>query len=285
MRYIEIVNDAIQYIESNLHRQLSLEELAARYYVSPTHFYRIFQALTNQTVKSYILGRKLSAAANALWEATDRNVADIAFQYGFNSHEQFTRDFFKMFRVTPSRFRKERVFMPLVEEMYIPARDFINKREGIVVNHCCRELNEIKLLGKEVSFNPECPCEMEEMVRIFYNCCEEYVDRGPARRWFGIGGSDSGDPSRRFGFYGIAAEEHRGDRSELTERIIPATRYAVFVYPGFMAAVSRTVTEDLDKWFRVSGLSLNNSVGFDFFELFSEDYRQTGKFYLHIPVI
>ncbi|SFG93730.1 regulatory helix-turn-helix protein, AraC family [Desulfotomaculum arcticum] len=76
MDYIEMVNDAIQYIESNLHRKLSLEELAARYYISPTYFHRIFRAVANQTVKSYILGRKFSAAALAL-KKTDRNVADM----------------------------------------------------------------------------------------------------------------------------------------------------------------------------------------------------------------
>ncbi|MHB1044348.1 MAG: hypothetical protein ACYC0Q_16180 [Eubacteriales bacterium] len=44
MNYIEIVTDVIQYIESNLHRKLCLEELASRYYISPMHFYRIFRA-------------------------------------------------------------------------------------------------------------------------------------------------------------------------------------------------------------------------------------------------
>ncbi|WP_042315805.1 AraC family transcriptional regulator [Desulfofarcimen acetoxidans] len=66
MNYIEIVNDVIQYIESNLHPKLCLKELASRYYFSPTHFHHIFRAVTNQTVKSYILGRKLSEAAIAL---------------------------------------------------------------------------------------------------------------------------------------------------------------------------------------------------------------------------
>ncbi len=60
MDYIEIVNDAIQYIESNLHRKM---ELASLYYISPMHFYRIFRAVINQTIKSYILGRRLSQAA------------------------------------------------------------------------------------------------------------------------------------------------------------------------------------------------------------------------------
>lgn len=148
MNYIEMVNDAIQYIESNLHRKLSLDELASRYYISPTYFHRIFRAVTNHTVKSYILGRKLSAAAIELRQ-TDRNVADIAFQYGFNSHEQFTRDFIKMFHVTPSRYRKERIVVSLKEEMDVVERDFRNKNKDIIVDYSCQGLNEIKLLGKE----------------------------------------------------------------------------------------------------------------------------------------
>lgn len=55
MNYIGIVTDAIRYIESNLHRKLCLEELASHYYLSPMHFHRIFRAVTNQTLKSYIL--------------------------------------------------------------------------------------------------------------------------------------------------------------------------------------------------------------------------------------
>ena len=99
MNYIEIVSDAIHYIESNLHRKLCLGELASRYFVSPMHFYRIFRAVTNQTIKSYILGRRLSKAAIAL-RNTDSKVVDVALQYGFNSQEQFTRNFLKMFHVT-----------------------------------------------------------------------------------------------------------------------------------------------------------------------------------------
>jgi len=68
-------------VEANLHRNLSLQELASEYYISPTHFYRIFRTVTNQTVKSYILGRKLSEAAIAL-RNTNCSVLEIALQYG-----------------------------------------------------------------------------------------------------------------------------------------------------------------------------------------------------------
>ena len=71
--------------------------------------YRIFRAVTNHTVKSYILGRRLSAAAIAL-KNTDLKVVEIAFQYGFNSHELFTQNFLKMFQITPSAYMERKYF-------------------------------------------------------------------------------------------------------------------------------------------------------------------------------
>lgn len=284
MNYIEIVNDAIQYIESNLHLKLSLEELAARYYFSPMHFHRIFRAVTNRTVKSYILRRKLSEAAIAL-RNTDLNVVDIAFQYGFNSHEQFTRDFLKMFHVSPSRFRKEQINVSLTERMDIIERYFRNKNKNIIVDYYCRELKEIKLLGKEVYLYPECSCEMDELFRKVFDFSKEYIVRGTARRLFSIGGSDSSDPSRKFCFYGIDAEEHMGDRSGLVGKTIPESRYAIFMYPWAMGAIFHTVFKDLDRWFSVTGLEFNNNIGFEFIELYDEDFVKTRKFYLLVPVL
>ena len=220
MNYIEMVNDAIQYIESNLDRNMRLEELASRYYISPMYFYRIFRAVTNQTLKSYILGRKLSKAAIAL-KNTDRNVVEIAFQYGFSSHELFTRNFLNMFHITPSRYRKENISVSLTEEKDIVQRDFKNEKKDIIVDYSCQEVSEIRLVGKEVLFNPEITCELEEVIyktRIF---ALEHCFQDTARRFFTITRFDHSDASRFFCFYGIAAEEYLGDRTNLEEKIIP----------------------------------------------------------------
>jgi len=195
LNYIEIVNDAIQYIESNLHRQACLEELASRYYISPMHFYRIFRAVTNQTVKSYILGRKLSEAAITL-KNTDQKVVDIALQYGFNSHESFTRNFVKLFDVAPSRYRKESISMPLLDKVDIIERDFKNENKNIIVNYDCREIKELKLLGKEMLFNPWNSCELEELIRKAWEFEAKYIIQGSARRrFFSVNRSHSRDPS------------------------------------------------------------------------------------------
>lgn len=284
MNYIEIIEDAIQYIESNLHRNLCLEELASRYYISPMYFYRIFRAVTNQTVKSYIIGRKLSAAAIAL-RKTDKNVVDIAFRYGFNSHEQFTRDFVKMFHVTPSRYRKDEFKVLLIDSMDVVERDFKNRYKDIVVDCFCRELSELKLLGKKAYFNPWNTCELEEYMCMFIDFEEKYVAQGKARRLYNTVCGSRSDPSRIDCFRGIPEEEYCGDRFGLAERIIPASRYVVFKYPGFMGFVFRTVLQDLDKWLKVTDFKKNNHIGFDMIEVYHKNYEQAGYFYLYVPVL
>ncbi|MHB1043388.1 MAG: helix-turn-helix domain-containing protein [Eubacteriales bacterium] len=284
MNYIEIVTDAIQYIESNLHRKLCLEELASHYYLSPMHFHRIFRAVTNQTLKSYILGRKLSEAAIAL-KNTNGKVLDIAFRYGFNSHEQFTRDFLKMFHITPSRYRKDNIPVLLIDRIEIIERDFKNENKNIIVDYSCREIQEIRLLGREYTFNPWNPCELEGAIRKGSDFEEKYFDKGNARRLFHVMRTCSSDEPRISCFSGIAAEEYSGDRFNLEETIIPGSKYAVFRYPEIMGLIFPTVLKDLYRWYSVSEIKLNNNTGIDSFALQTEDYRQTGKFYLYVPVL
>jgi len=76
-----------------------------------------------------------------------------------------------------------------------------------------------------------------------------------------------------------------GDLSGLAERTIPESKYAVFVYPEFMGMVFHTAFKDLDRWFSLSGLEFNDNAGLYYFELFTEDFVQTRKFYLHVPVL
>lgn len=284
MDYVEIVTEAVQYIESNLHRKLSLKDLASRYYISQTHFYRLFRAATNQTVKSYILGRRLSRAALAL-RKTDHNVADIAFQFGFNSHEQFTRDFIQKFHITPSHFRKEKIYVSLTDRADIVERDFKNENKDIIVNYSCRELKDIKLLGKEMSFCPENTCELEEAILKGNNFEEEYFINGTARQLFNVMSICNREGVRIYCFSGIPTAEYKGDRFGLEERIIPGSKYAVFGYPDIIGLIFRTVRDDLNRWLSVSKLVLNNNVSIDMFTLRNKDYEITRKNYLHVPVL
>jgi AraC family transcriptional regulator len=104
MRYIERVQETIDFIEENLFVDLSLKELAEIAYFSEYHFHRIFQAFVGITALDYIKKRRLSEAAYQLL-TSKLKIVDIALKCGYNNHETFSRAFKKNFHISPKAFR------------------------------------------------------------------------------------------------------------------------------------------------------------------------------------
>ena len=80
-------------------------ELSAAASMSHWHFQRIFKALTNETLKSYVRSRRIANSLDNLFDQ-DLSILDIALATGFESHESYTRAFQKLFGITPSEYRK-----------------------------------------------------------------------------------------------------------------------------------------------------------------------------------
>jgi AraC family transcriptional regulator len=96
---------ALGYIDKNLTRELSLFEIAREAGFSVPHFYRLFRRLTGDTVGAYIVRRKVSMAAHDL-AVSDEPITGIAFKYGFESHDVFTRAFKRVYGISPSAYRR-----------------------------------------------------------------------------------------------------------------------------------------------------------------------------------
>lgn len=99
--WTEGIQAAIAYIEDNLTEEVKIEDIAAKAYVSPFHFQRIFNVLCGFTVGEYIRNRRLSLAAQEL-TCNDLKIIDIAVKYGYDSPNSFTRAFTKFHGITPS---------------------------------------------------------------------------------------------------------------------------------------------------------------------------------------
>ncbi len=95
---------ALEYIDKNVTCEVSLYDIARVAGFSVPHFYRLFKRLTGDTVGAYILRRRISMAAVDLIKS-DKSVADIAFEYGFESHDVFTRAFARVYGMSPNKYR------------------------------------------------------------------------------------------------------------------------------------------------------------------------------------
>src|SRR5699024_1870816 len=90
----------MEYIEDHLTDNLSLERISEYAGVSDYHFRKIFFYLSGVTLSEYIRNRKLSEANMNLLDG--ETVTEVAFKYGYQSVDGFTRAFKSWGGVLPS---------------------------------------------------------------------------------------------------------------------------------------------------------------------------------------
>ncbi|CCG88738.1 superoxide response transcriptional regulator SoxS [Erwinia piriflorinigrans] len=100
----DIINTLTNWIDNNLGKTLSIDEVAAKSGYSKWHLQRMFRTVTKQTLGGYIRERRLTLAAEALRQS-QRPVFDIAMQYGYDSQQTFSRVFRRQFSQTPTDYR------------------------------------------------------------------------------------------------------------------------------------------------------------------------------------
>lgn len=96
-------------ITSHIHRHykdnISLDQLAKVFYISPHYLSRMFKKLTGFTLVQYIQETRIKRAQELLLD-TDMKIVDIIDQCGFGSISQFNRVFNNLVQCSPSQYRK-----------------------------------------------------------------------------------------------------------------------------------------------------------------------------------
>ena len=98
------IDQVLRYINANLTEPLSVDELAARCYLSRYYFMRRFREATGYTVHGYIQQKRLAAAAERL--DAGLSVTAAALESGFGEYSVFLRAFRKSFGLSPSEYQR-----------------------------------------------------------------------------------------------------------------------------------------------------------------------------------
>lgn len=105
LKNTDIIQAAITFMQENLEKKLTLEDMANHVGYSPSHFGLIFREKTGQTPLNYFMQLKMQRACQML-AFTDIKIKEITAMLGFYDQYHFSKTFFKQLGETPTQYRK-----------------------------------------------------------------------------------------------------------------------------------------------------------------------------------
>lgn len=100
--YIKRINTAIEFINSNLDKDLNLSIISKVAFYSPFHFHRLFKSVTGESLNKYVLRLRIERSAYQIKKDRNLNISEIALNNGFESNSNFSKTFKKYYGVSPT---------------------------------------------------------------------------------------------------------------------------------------------------------------------------------------
>jgi AraC family transcriptional regulator len=128
---VQLIQQAICYMEEHICEPINYVEVAGQVHMSGYHFHRTFSFITGMTANEYIRKRRLTLAAIEL-QTTDSSVTDVAYKYGYESPESFSKAFSRFHGSTPKQAKRKgaklHLFNPLAIKITVEGGSIMDYR-------------------------------------------------------------------------------------------------------------------------------------------------------------
>jgi len=252
MSWIESIQKAINYIEEHLLDDITMEQIAREVNSSVFHFQRTFSILTDMSIADYIRRRRLTLAAQELIN-TEQKVIDLAYKYGYDSPEAFTKAFRKQHHVTPSEARKKQGQLQSYNRLVIQ----VSLKGAEPMKYKIVEKEKFQVVGVKRTYN----CQNGENTREIPKFWDEINGKGMDHQLFslnngeikgvlGVCAPNASEQKNGFIDYWIATDHIGNVPEELNAMEVPASKWVVFEVHGPMPdAMQNTWKQIYSEWF------------------------------------
>jgi AraC family transcriptional regulator len=291
MDYLEQVQRGIDYIEANLEFDIQSVDVARHAGISQWHFQRIFKALTNETLMTYIRSRRFSQSLEKLANTQER-VLDIALAAGFDTQESFTRAFKKAFSVTPAHYRKHAGAFAFMRKVRFDADYLCHIHTNLTLEPEICEQPELHLVGMCTRFfgiDSE-KNNMASKLPQLWDAFLPRLDEIPHRISDGCYGvvRQTAANSDELEYWAVAPVASIAEADvlppDLLRLCVPAALYARFAHRGFVSNVNMTVNYIYSSWLLRSGLQHTYMCDLEFYGPEYEADSEKSVIYYAIPV-
>lgn len=146
MKNFYVLTDALKYIEDNICEVIDGQEVADNCNVSLSSLQKLFRLALHKSVKDYIIRRRICLAARDILKS-DMKIIDIAYKYQFGSPEHFVRAFKKVWKETPSEYKKHWKFSdiyPRLDYKFVEGADEEMARKKVDISEMYDEIVKVK---------------------------------------------------------------------------------------------------------------------------------------------
>jgi AraC family transcriptional regulator len=276
---MNFIDNAIWQVESNLRRQVSLEDIAARSGVTPAYLTRAFALTTGVSLMRYARARRLSEAARILALGVP-DILSLALDTGYGSHEAFTRAFRDHFGVTPETVRDARTTrnLELTEPIAMDAPlnpkladPLIEDRKALLLAGLIKTF-ALKDIGSIPSLWPQ-----------FDEIQDALPSTGPERRYFGASLSFSEEKGCEY-MAALEVTDLASVPKQAQTATIPAATYAIFTQPGHITLMRPTIMSIWQDWLPRSGYIAAEAPLLEYYPPQFDGMTGNGGFEIWLPV-
>lgn len=150
MEWTESLRKSITFIESHLLDDITAEDVAREVNISSFYLQKGFKIMTNYSISEYIKNRRLYLAGLELI-AEPNKVIDLAYKYGYETPESFSKAFSRFHGVSPSKIKgNSRSIKP-----FLPLRITVSIQGGNDMDYIVEKMSGFKVIGFEKVFSFE----------------------------------------------------------------------------------------------------------------------------------
>lgn len=102
IRYDKTIEGVLNYINSNLENDLSIDTIASNFFISKYYLMRKFKSQIGSSIHNYIIQKRLILAKSLISEGL--TMSNVCSKCGFNDYSSFVRAFKKVYGVSPSNY-------------------------------------------------------------------------------------------------------------------------------------------------------------------------------------
>ena len=114
------IKKALAFIDEHIEDKLLLNDIANHLGYSPFYVSRMFSQIMGISIVSYVRMRKLQYAFSDLQNC--KTILEVAYQYGFESHEGFTRSFKRFFGFSPKAVKDKKISYSIPDDYVLIER-------------------------------------------------------------------------------------------------------------------------------------------------------------------